>query len=154
MTLTTYIDDEQTSFEIRATMRAVVRKAIFNTLVYEGFDLDAEVSVSFVDNDRIKELNFQYRGKDSVTDVLSFPLYEDFSEIECPNGSVAIGDIVISLEQAGKQGYELFHSIYHEVAFLCVHSTLHLLGYDHETSAEDEADMIRRQKEIMEIMGF
>lgn len=154
MILTTYIDEEQTKFEIRASMRAVVRKAIFNTLVYEGFDVDTEVSVSFVDNERIRELNREYRGKDSATDVLSFPMYEDFSEVNDEHGSVPLGDIVISLEQAKKQGYALCHSIYHEVAFLCVHSTLHLLGYDHETSAEDEQDMIRRQKEIMEIMGF
>lgn len=154
MVLTTYIDEEQTNFEIRASMRAIVRKAIFNTLVYEGFDVDVEVSVSFVDNERIRELNKEYRGKDGVTDVLSFPLYDDFSSIEREEGAIALGDIVISLERAGQQGYELFHSIYHEVAFLCVHSTLHLLGYDHETSPEDEEDMIRRQKEIMEIIGF
>ena len=67
---------------------------------------------------------------------------------------IPLGDIVISLERAAKQGYEIGHSIYHEVAFLCVHSTLHLLGYDHETSKADEKEMFRKQKEIMEIMGF
>ena len=85
MILTTYIDEEQTKFKIRASMRAVVRKAIFNTLVYEGFDVDTEVSVSFVDNERIRELNREYRGKDSATDVLSFPMYEDFSEVNDEN---------------------------------------------------------------------
>ena len=103
MVLTTYIDEEQTNFEIRASMRAIVRKAIFNTLVYEGFDVDVEVSVSFVDNERIRELNKEYRGKDSVTDVLSFPLYDDFSSIEREEGAIALGDIVISLERAGQQ---------------------------------------------------
>lgn len=154
MKLTTYINDDQNSFQIRVAMKAIVRKAIFNTLVYEGFDTDVEVSVSFVDNERIRELNKDYRGKDSVTDVLSFPQYDDFSNIVCGESSIPLGDIVISLEKAAQQGHDLFHSIYHEVAFLCVHSTLHLLGYDHETSKEDEEDMIRRQKEIMEIMGF
>lgn len=154
MTLTTYIANEQETFELRVVMKAIVRKAIFNTLVYEGFDDDAEVSVTFVDNDRIKELNSQYRGKDSVTDVLSFPLYDDFSEISFHNTAVPLGDIVISIERAAKQGYEIGHSIYHEVAFLCVHSTLHLLGYDHETSDEDEEEMIKKQREIMEIIGF
>ena len=154
MTLTTYITDEQDIYEVRVAMKAIVRKAIFNTLVYEGFDADAEVSVTFVDNDRIKELNASYREKDCPTDVLSFPLYDDFSEIIENECSVPLGDIVISLERAARQGYDIGHSIYHEVAFLCVHSTLHLLGYDHETSKEDEEEMFQKQREIMEIIGF
>ena len=154
MTLTTYITDEQDIYEVRVAMKAIVRKAIFNTLVYEGFDSDAEVSVTFVDNERIKELNSSYRNKDSATDVLSFPLYDDFSEIIENECAVPIGDIVISLEKAARQGYDIGHSIYHEVAFLCVHSTLHLLGYDHETSKEDEEEMFQKQREIMEIIGF
>ena len=154
MTLTTYITDEQDIYEVRVAMKAIVRKAIFNTLVYEGFDSDAEVSVTFVDNERIKELNSSYRNKDSATDVLSFPLYDDFSEIIENECAVPLGDIVISLERAARQGYDIGHSIYHEVAFLCVHSTLHLLGYDHETSKEDEEEMFQKQREIMEIIGF
>ena len=154
MTLTTYITDEQDLYEVRVAMKAIVRKAIFNTLVYEGFDSDAEVSVTFVDNEKIKELNSSYRNKDSATDVLSFPLYDDFSEIIENECAVPLGDIVISLEKAARQGYDIGHSIYHEVAFLCVHSTLHLLGYDHETSKEDEEEMFQKQREIMEIIGF
>ena len=103
---------------------------------------------------QIQDLNKQYREKDAPTDVLSFPMYDDLNEASDEFMPVALGDIVISLEKAAKQGYEIGHSIYHEVAFLCVHSTLHLLGYDHETSKADEDDMFRRQKEIMEIMGF
>lgn len=154
MKLTTYISNEQDKYEVRVAMEAVVRKAVFNTLVYEGFDTDAEVSVTFVDNGRIRELNAAYRNKDKETDVLSFPMFDDLSDASVGGGAVLLGDIVISLEKAARQGYDLYHSIYHEVAFLCVHSTLHLLGYDHELSKEDEEDMIRRQKEIMEIMGF
>ena len=153
MNLTVDFKDEQEIYEIRVAMKAIVRKAIFNTLVYEGFDKDVEVSVTFTDNEQIKELNSQYRNKNSATDVLSFPMYDDIStaaEIE----PLPLGDIVISLERAAVQGYHLFHSIYHEVAFLTVHSTLHLLGYDHETSKEDEEEMFRKQKEIMEIIGF
>ncbi len=154
MTLNTYITNEQDTFEVRASMRAIVRKAIFNTLVYEGFEYDTEVSVTFVDNEQIKELNKSYRNKNSATDVLSFPQYDDFNDIVDPDAIVPLGDIVISLERAREQGYNLFHSVYHEVAFLCVHSTLHLLGYDHERSKEEEKEMIKKQKEIMEIMGF
>lgn len=154
MKLTTYIKDEQEIYEVRVAMKAIVRKAIFNTLVYEGFDADTEVSVTFVDNEQIKKLNSEYRNKNSATDVLSFPMFNDLSEIDNQISPVAIGDIVISLERAAEQGYQIGHSIYHEVAFLCVHSTLHLLGYDHEISKDDEKDMIKRQKDIMEIMGF
>ena len=154
MTLTTYIENEQYERELRVAMKSIVRKAIFNTLVYEGFDFDAEVSVTFVTPERIKELNAEYRNKDSVTDVLSFPMYDDFRDVPSGVNVVSLGDVVICLSKAAEQGYQIGHSIYHEVAFLCVHSTLHLLGYDHELSKEDEEEMIKKQKEIMEIMGF
>ena len=154
MRLTVDFKDEQEIIEVRVAMRSIVRKAIFNTLAYEGFEKDVEVSVTFTDNEQIKELNSQYRNKNTATDVLSFPMFDDFDEIEIQPEPVPLGDIVISLERAQIQGYHLYHSIYHEVAFLAVHSTLHLLGYDHETSKEDEEEMIRKQKEIMEIIGF
>ena len=83
---------------------------------------------------------------------LSFPMYDDFDNIKEP--IVCLGDIVISLEKAYEQGHNLYHSVFHEIAFLSIHSTLHLLGYDHERSKEDEDEMIRKQKEIMEIIGF
>lgn len=153
MNLTVDFKDEQDIYEVRVAMRAIVRKAIFNTLIYEGFDRDTEVSVTFTDNERIQELNKQYRNKNSATDVLSFPMFEDFNNA-LDLDTLPLGDIVISLERAAVQGYHLCHSIYHEVAFLTVHSTLHLLGYDHETSHEDEDEMFRKQKEIMEIIGF
>ena len=154
MILTVDFKDEQEYLEVRAAMRSLVRKAIFNTLAYEGFPKDVEVSVTFTDNEQIKELNAQYRNKNCATDVLSFPMYDDFSTAIYGGEDIPLGDIVISLEKAARQGYDIGHSIYHEVAFLCVHSTLHLLGYDHETGEEDEKEMFRRQKEIMEIIGF
>ena len=154
MRLTVDFKDEQEIIEVRVAMRSIVRKAIFNTLAYEGFGKDVEVSVTFTDNENIRELNAQYRNKDCATDVLSFPMFDDFEELELQPEPVPLGDIVISLERAEIQGHHLCHSIYHEVAFLAVHSTLHLLGYDHETSQEDEEEMFRKQKEIMEIIGF
>lgn len=154
MILTVDFKDEQDYLEVRAAMRSIVRKAIFNTLAYEGFEKDVEVSVTFTDNAQIKELNAQYRNKDSATDVLSFPMFESDEDFEIYPEPILLGDIVISLERAYQQGHHLCHSVYHEVAFLAVHSTLHLLGYDHETSKEDEEEMFRKQKEIMEIIGF
>ncbi len=153
MNLTVDFKNDQEKFEVRVAMKAIVRKAIFNTLVYEGFDKDTEVSVTFTDNEQIKDLNSQYRNKNTATDVLSFPMFDDWSNIPKLD-TIPLGDIVISLERAAVQGYHLCHSLYHEVAFLTVHSTLHLLGYDHETSQEDEDEMFRKQKEIMEIIGF
>ena len=142
MVLSVEFKDEQEKIEVRAAMRSIVRKAIFNTLAYDGFEK------------QIRELNNQYRNKDCATDVLSFPMFDNFSEMEMLPEPVLLGDIVISLERAMIQGHHLYHSIYHEVAFLAVHSTLHLLGYDHETSKEDEEVMFAKQKEIMEIIGF
>jgi probable rRNA maturation factor len=152
--LTIDFNNDQDLYEIRPAMRAIIRKAVFNTLIYEGFDKDVEVSVTFTDNEKIKELNATYRNKNSATDVLSFPMYDDFSEMSLKVGTIPLGDIVISVQTAKKQAYDFYHSIYHELAFLSIHSTLHLLGYDHETSKEDEEEMFGKQKEIMEIIGF
>ena len=153
MNLTVDFKDEQVIFEVRVAMKAIVRKAIFNTLVYEGFDKDVEVSVTFTDNEKIKVLNNDFRNKNTATDVLSFPMFDSFGDTSMFD-TVPLGDIVISLERAALQATHLCHSLYHEVAFLTVHSTLHLLGYDHETTKEDEDEMFRRQKEIMEIIGY
>ena len=90
-----------------------------------------------------------------MTDVLSFPIAEDGDLEEAFDGEkLCLGDIVLSLERARSQAEEFGHPFEREVAFLCVHSTLHLLGYDHETGEEDEADMRARQREIMKIMGL
>ena len=132
-------------------LKTVIRRAILATLDYEGFVYDAEVSVTLVDDEYIRALNREYRGKDAPTDVLSFPLYEDgnFDISECIGGAM-LGDIVISVERAKEQALEIGNSFLREVAFLTVHSTLHLLGYDHERSAEEDEEQCRRQREIVE----
>ena len=137
-------------------MKSLIRRAILATLDYEGFEYDTEVSVTFCDNEYIKVLNNEFRNKDSATDVLSFPMY-DIDELESetnPDGSVSIGDIVISLERAAEQASELGHSLKREVAFLVIHSTLHLLGYDHELSKDDEEAQCLAQREIVETLEF
>ena len=134
--------------------KLVVRRAIKSALEYEAFPFDAEVSVTFTDNGYIKKLNKKYRNKDSKTDVLSFPLYDFYIEEPTflPGECVTLGDIVISLERAREQAEEIGHSFTEEVAFLAVHSTLHLLGYDHERSEEDDKAQCRAQREIMEMI--
>jgi len=136
--------------EINYNLKSVVREAIIRTLEYEDFIYDAEVSVTFCDNEYIRKLNKKYRNKDKATDVLSFPMYDngDFDPTECISGAV-LGDIVISLERAKEQAAEIGNSFLHEVAFLAVHSTLHLLGYDHERSAEEEEAQCIAQREII-----
>lgn len=131
-------------------LKLAVRGAIYATLEREGFKYPAEVSVTFASAEHIHELNKKYRGVDRPTDVLSFPLYEngEFDETECQMGA-ALGDIVISVPRAIEQASELGNSFVREVAFLAVHSTLHLLGYDHERSAEDDELQCRLQREII-----
>ena len=114
---------------------------------------DLEVSVTFTNNEGIRELNREYRNIDRATDVLSFPQI-NYDEGEDISDGEMLGDIVISLERAREQAEEFGHSFERECAFLCAHSTLHLLGYDHEISDEDDADMRRRQREIMGKMGL
>lgn len=128
-----------------------ITTAIRTTLRCEGFAPRCEVSVTLTDNENIRELNKKFRGIDSSTDVLSFPTM-DFEDTEklIPGEPVELGDIVISLEQAKKQAAEIGNTFEREVAFLCVHSMLHLLGYDHVTSESDEKVMFERQKRIMD----
>ncbi len=137
-------------------LKMLIRRAICATLEYEGYENYCEVSVTLTDNEGIRALNRQFRDIDAPTDVLSFPLveYERSEEPPVDDGTGALGDIVISLERAEQQADEFGHSFEREVAFLCVHSMLHLLGYDHVTSDENDADMRRRQSEIMDKMGL
>ena len=145
--------DNQTKYKTGFLLRRRLKKAIRAALRYENFTQDAMVSVTFTDNDGIRELNREYREKDAATDVLSFPMYtmEEDDRPE-PDMTAELGDIVLSLERAGKQAAEFGHSFERETAFLTVHSVLHLLGYDHERSEEEEKDMFRRQEEIMTIL--
>ncbi len=157
MNLRIYFDNHQDKHPLTYRLKMLVREAIEATLDYEQYGNPCEVSVSFVDNTEIRDLNKKFRGIDKATDVLSFPLFDYDGESEEPPVDEMLGmlgDIVLSLEQAAIQAEEYGHSFEREVAFLTVHSMLHLLGYDHETGEEDEADMRRRQSEIMDLMGL
>ncbi len=147
-----YFENEQDKIKVKYGTMMLVRRAIEYTLDFEDFPRESEVSVTFTDNKRIKELNSRYRSIDRATDVLSFPM---LGEDESPSSSpVMLGDIVLSLEKAVEQGEEFGHGYERELAFLCIHSTLHLLGYDHETGEEDEHEMRRRQSAIAALMGL
>ncbi len=130
--------------------KLVLRRAVLATLEYEKIPFAAEVSITLCDNDYIRELNCKFRKKDSPTDVLSFPLYDFTAEdLYGEEEVVSLGDIVISLERAKAQAKEIGHTFLEEVAFLAIHSTLHLLGYDHERSPEDDEAQCSAQREII-----
>ena len=146
----------ETDSPVTYRLKKLLRAAVVASLEYEGFFNDCQVSLTFTDNEGIRELNKQYRGIDKETDVLSFPLtdFEGGEEPPTDEPEISLGDIVISLDKARAQADEFGHSFEREVAFLCVHSMLHLLGYDHVDSEEDDREMRRRQSEILEKMGL
>ncbi len=150
-------ENRQELLPLTYKLKMLVRRAVETTLDYEQYENPIEVSVTFTDNEGIRELNRKFRNIDRPTDVLSFPLFDYTGESEEPPVDEFVGmlgDIVISLEQAKKQAEEFGHSFEREAAFLTVHSMLHLLGYDHEAGGDEEADMRRRQREILDRMGL
>ena len=151
-----YFENDQEKMPISYKLKKLVRFAIEVTLAYEEIARDLEVSVTFTDDEGIRKLNRNFRKIDRATDVLSFPLFdfEGDGDTLADELDDMLGDIVLSLERAVAQAEEYGHSFEREVAFLTVHSMLHLLGYDHETSEEDELDMRRRQTAIMEMLGL
>ncbi|AKP79545.1 MULTISPECIES: rRNA maturation RNase YbeY [Priestia] len=142
--------------EVSEQQQKELEKLLEAAAIYENLQEDAEVSVTFVDNDRIQEINHQYRHKNQPTDVISFALEEmgeDEMQIIGDEMPRVLGDIVISIPKAHEQAEEYNHSFMRELGFLTVHGFLHLLGYDHETS-EDEKEMFTRQKDILEQYGL
>lgn len=139
-----YIDNRQDKVEIKDDISEVIEKVVNEVLKFEEESLDCEVSVSFVDKEEIRELNREYRGVDRETDVLSFPMEDEF----LVGGPILLGDIIISLEKALEQSIDFGHSLYREVAYLTAHSMFHLLGYDH-MEEEEKSIMREKEKEIM-----
>ncbi len=149
------VTDNQKEVRVPNGIRLLIRKCCLAVLSYENFEHDAEVSVSFVNDAEIRQLNRAYRDKDRATDVLSFPLGENGQYDEnLDTGCVMLGDIVISLETAVRQAQEYGHTLEREVGFLTVHSMLHLLGYDHETSPLAERQMREKEEEILDALGI
>ena len=143
----------------------IVNKMVVSALDFENCPYEAEVSVTFVDDEGIRKINSEYRGIDKSTDVLSFP----FNEFEIPGnfdnieesvdafnpetGELLLGDIILSTDHITEQAIEYGHSETRELAFLVVHSMLHLMGYDHMVD-EDRVIMEERQRKILELEGI
>ena len=155
MKIKVYWENEQDKHKAGLSMKRLIKKAIRGTLECENFDRCAAVSVTFLDNDGIREKNREFRNIDAPTDVLSFPMY-DMRNGDMPDeyGAVELGDIVLSLERAAAQAVEYGHSYERECAFLTVHSMLHLLGYDHVNSDEEDREMREHQRRIMAHIGL
>jgi probable rRNA maturation factor len=155
--LTVYFENQQCCEKVTYKLKLLMRRAVEQTLRHEHYENDAQVSITFTDDENIHALNKRFRGVDAPTDVLSFPLI-DFEqacgepvidEIEC-----MLGDVVLNLQRARAQAEQYGHSFEREAAFLTVHSMLHLLGYDHETSEQDDKEMREQQRQIMDALGL
>ncbi|RDY23963.1 rRNA maturation RNase YbeY [Romboutsia maritimum] len=140
------LDDRQDKMKVSEELLEKIKDIIVECLDYEGYDDSYEVSLSFVDNKEIHELNRDYRGVDRPTDVLSFPLLTEEFDVELEEES--LGDIVVSLERAFEQSQEYNHSFEREVCFLVCHSMFHLLGYDHDTE-ENTKEMREKEEHIL-----
>ena len=157
-----FIDNRQNKIEVTEELEAVIRDVIEYTLKEEKLFIDNEVSVIFIDNEEIKQINFEQRGIDKVTDVLSFPMLHypenkvfkdvyidyEFDQSELYDGKLVIGDVALSLEKSKEQSEEFGHSFIRECAYLTVHSILHLLGYDHMEEVPKNI-MRKREEEIL-----
>lgn len=149
--------NEQEKYEISEKLTNEIEDCILETLENHGITDETETSVMFTDNEGIREINRQTRNIDKPTDVLSFPQYE-FSKLGVIEkeewcNKIILGDIVLSLEKAEEQAKEYGHSFEREVGYLCVHSMLHLLGYDHMTE-EDKKIMRAKEEEILNEIGL
>ncbi len=145
--------DEQDKLSPPENAEKLIRDCAAAALKEEGISDDAELSVTFTDNENIRKFNSEFRGIDRETDVLSFPMGDEEFESDPDNGAILLGDIVISLERAAAQAEEYGHSFRREVAFLITHSLFHLLGYDH-TTPEEEAEMFGKQEKVLQSLGI
>ena len=147
-----YTRDKTEKKAFTPALRALVKRAVTRTLEFEDVSRPSEVSVTFVDKDEIKALNRDYREKNSVTDVLSFPTLDDESEIvPFDNEAIALGDVIICADKCLEQSEEFGHSLEREVAYLTIHSVLHLLGYDH-IDEHEEKEMTAKQDAIIKAL--
>ena len=152
----TLLIDNRTDFEITEEFEKLFNDVVKESLRYEEFDPECEVSLSIVSNDEIQEINKQFREIDAPTDVLSFPLLtvEEGEQADVnENNEIMLGDIIISIDKAKAQAEEYGHGLRRELAFLTAHSMLHLMGYDH-MEEEEQKEMFKKQDDILNNLGI
>ena len=137
-------------------LAAMLRRTVKAALSAEGVACDCEINILLTDDEGIREVNRDMRDIDRATDVLSFPMFDlvpgehpDEYDADPDTGLVPLGDMCISVERAQAQAQEYGHSFDREICYLCVHSVLHLLGYDHLDEGEMKRQMRSREEEIM-----
>lgn len=149
--MATVITNEQKQVMIPDDWAGKIDTVVEICLNEEDIDPKAEVSLLFVDDAGIREMNLAYRGKDASTDVLSFPMYEADEAID-EEEEILLGDIIISLETAVVQSKDFGHDLEREVMYLLVHGLLHLMGYDHMEEADKE-QMRQREEALLAVIG-
>jgi probable rRNA maturation factor len=149
------ITDDQQDIRVPTGIRLLLRRACTAVLVQEEFAWSAEVGIRFVGNDEMQRLNREHRGIDQVTDVLSFPLGENGAwDVNHDTGAKLLGDIVLCLPRALEQAGLYGHTLQREMAFLTVHSMLHLLGYDHDVTGLENVHMREKEEQVLLQLGL
>lgn len=148
------ITNEQKKIKIPTGIRILLRRCCNAVIQLENLVGEYEVNITFVDDERIRQLNNKFRNIDKATDVLSFPMGENSDyPINPESGFKILGDVVISVERAVLQAEEYDHSLRRELGYLTTHSVLHLLGYDHVNGGIEAAKMREREEEVMTLVG-
>lgn len=137
-----------------------IEETIVCALQAEGVTLPCEINVLLTDDQGIQAINEEMRGKDSPTDVLSFPMFDleagtsptDPQYLDIATQCLPLGDMVLSLERAQAQGLEYGNGFQKELQYLILHSVLHLLGYDHLDEGAEKKKMRKREKEILVLL--
>lgn len=143
----------------------IINKVVEAAIDYEECPFECDVNVVLTDNERIHEVNKEFRDMDKPTDVLSFPMVEystpsEFDQLENydeffhpETGELLLGDIMISIDKVKEQADNYGHSLERELGFLVAHSMLHLFGYDH-MEEEERVVMETKQEEILQEIGL
>lgn len=149
------ITNAQKNVKVPTGIRMLIRRCCTAVLTYEQFQGPVEISVKFVNDEEIQNLNKTFRNIDRSTDVLSFPLGENgVYDVNPATGAKMLGDIVISMEHAVEQADRYGHSLQREIGFLTVHSMLHLLGYDHEGGGIESVRMREKEETVLTQLGL
>lgn len=162
----TFDIEYETEKKLDFPWKELIESVILEALDYENCPYETEVNVILTDNERIQEINREYREIDRPTDVLSFPMIDytnpgSFEGLEedaeayfnLETGELMLGDIIISVDKVYEQAKAYGHSMRRELAFLVAHSMFHLMGYDH-MQEEERVEMEKRQAELLERMGI
>ena len=157
-----YIDDRQEKIKPTEELIDKIKATIDFALKEEGVKIPYQISLLFVDNEEIREINKEFRNIDKETDVLSFPIFEkkDIDMLRKNDEVVdknmpqdVLGDIIISVKKVEEQAEEYGHSIERELAYMIVHGFYHLMGYDHMND-EDKKAMREKEEKVLKSLDI